>query len=496
MLANIAFKIFLILFNLGSTLSILQDDPMEKLQHRAAIIFLAIIIAYISRFILIRFMNRWMMSKSSKVDKTEFTESIIQEVVTKQKLSFELLNSDADLSAIVSHREVLVERAKKMMKLQYTTNLIIILAYIIAGVIHFNFDLYAPFAFPYFLFVLLLLIWTSMRQIGYKHQFTAYKDGLFDIVAPIWKFVFAVFQSKWCSFIAIAVFSLASFNGLLTLSVGEVLSAALLILAACFHGYMIYRLNMKARKQPNLTLLILRVFLIKRTSLFTFSQLAKFWKYFGSYFTVADPSFYKVYWKRNFKHTFPVVIIAIFLVYTQVENSGAAPFEGFIALMFFGAFLFIIFGIRNMKRNFVSSEDSLQKELSRLKQKPVKWDGTFKETPVSCYDNTWQMTVNTLVETSSVVLMDLRGFSEKNKGCEFEVNLLLNKIALKQILFIGYSDTIDLVKSTITREFETLDPASPNKNSNNHVATIFEVKAESKKEVQYIMDVLIHKAMG
>jgi hypothetical protein len=90
-------------------------------------------------------------------------------------------------------------------------------------------------------------------------------------------------------------------------------------------------------------------------------------------------------------------------------------FGPFIFLMIIGAIVFIIWSIRNMKRGFMQNESALHSELERLKRKPVKLDGTFKETPISCYDNTWQMTVETLIKTASVVLMDLRGFSEKTK---------------------------------------------------------------------------------
>jgi hypothetical protein len=437
-------------------------------------------------------MNRWMLSKSSKVENNANSIEPAQELDNNQKLSFEFLNSDSDFSNIAIHRKTQVERAKKIMKSQFFTDLLIILVYSVAG--YFIIDSHDPLYLSYFLFAILFLIWTTMGQIGYRHQITAYKDGIFDVIAPFWKFSFAVFQYKWKNLIAIALLLIALIEGVLNLSVGDFPKGITMLSAVGFNIYLLYHLNKKTQKQANLTLLILRVFLIKKTSLFTFSRLANYWKYFGSYFTVADPSFYKVFWKRNFKHSFPVFIIIIFLIYTQLENTDSEIFGPFIALMIIGAFVFIVWSIRGMKRNFVKNESALQKELARLKRKPLKLDGTFKETPISCYDNTWQMTVNTLIETASVVLMDLRGFSEKNKGCEFEVNLLLNKIALERILFIGYEGTIPLIKSTIERKFETLEASSPNKDNKNSVVTIFEVKNESNKETQYIMDILLNKA--
>tara|TARA_R110001583_G_scaffold13028_1_gene56888 strand:- start:2371 stop:3876 length:1506 start_codon:yes stop_codon:yes gene_type:complete len=500
MFSFISLKSFSLLFQFNLIFPIVINDPATGLGNRLFILLIAASIAYLSRFILIRFMNRWMLSKSSKVDKNIASEAQPQELKHSQKLSFECLNSDSDLSKVATNRKTLVVRAKKMMRSQYITDLLIILVYFIVGVFVyedflFNFEFDMPFAFPYFLYLVFFLIWTSLGQIGYRHQFTAYKNGVFDIIAPLWKFMFAVFQTKWKFLISIALLLIALTYGLFSVSVGDFPAGIGMLFAVGFHMFMVNKLRKKASKQPNLTLLILRVFLIKKTSLFTFSRLAKFWKHFGSYFTVSDPSFYKVYWKRIFKHSFPVVMVIIFLVYTQLENTGSAPFGPFIFLMVLGAIVFIILSIKSMKRNFVQNAGALQAELSRLKRKPVNLDGSFKETPLSCYDNTWQMTVETLVESTSVVLMDLRGFSEKNKGCEFEVNLLLNKIALDRILFIGYTDTISLIKSTIERKFETLDAASPNKGIKNPTATIFEVRTENNKETQYIIDILLNKTL-
>jgi predicted Holliday junction resolvase-like endonuclease len=468
-------------------------DASDKLGHRVFIIIIAAIIAYVTRFILIRFMNRWMMSKSSKVKKSTISEKPISELSNNQKLSFEMLNLDADISNCIPYRKKMVERTKKMMRIQFFTDLLIGLVYIIVG--YFVLDDGYPFYFSYFLFAILFLIWATMGYIGYRHQITAYKDGVFDVIAPLWNFIFAVFQFKWKNLLAIALFLMALIISVFDLSLSDFSKGIPMLLAVFFNIFLLYKLHKKAQKQTNLTVLILRVFLIKKTSLFTFSKLASYWKYFGSYFTVSDPSFYKVYWKRNFKRSFPVFIIITFLIYTQLENSAPGAFAPFIFLMVIGAIIFIIWSIRTMKRNFVKNESALQKELTRLKRKPVKLDGTFKETPISCYDNTWQMTVETLIKTASVVLMDLRGFSEKNKGCEFEVNLLLNKIALNQILFIGYEDTIPLIKETIEHKFETLETNSPNKDIKNPVATVFEIRNENNKETQYIMDILLNKAL-
>jgi hypothetical protein len=139
----------------------------------------------------------------------------------------------------------------------------------------FEWELDMPFALSYFLYLVFFLIWTTLGQIGFRHQFTAYKNGLFDVIAPLWKFIFAVFQTKWKFLISIALLLIALTAGIF-ISIMEFSTGIKLLIAVGFHIFMLYRLNTKAKNQPNLTLLILRVFLIKKTSLFTFSRLAKF----------------------------------------------------------------------------------------------------------------------------------------------------------------------------------------------------------------------------
>ncbi|TJY33370.1 hypothetical protein [Pontimicrobium aquaticum] len=473
------------------------QNPEIGLGNRFVIIIIAILIALFSRFILMKVMNRGMMSKSKKLKDSELGLQIA-EIQNSSSIKFTVLDSDSDFSDTSSNRQEMVNNAKKVMIQQFKLDILIVLVYAIAALV-----IYADYpldALQYFLYLTLFLIWTIMRFIGFRHQFKAYQEGLFKFISPIWKMVFVIFQTRWYMLLALIVLLstlLKSLSGFLFGDYGE---GVVFLIPIIFHLVTINRIRSKAKNRPNLKLLILRVFLISKTSMFTFSRLAKFWKHFGSYFTVADPSFYKVYWKRNFKHKFPVIIVFTFLIYTQLENSSidsgaGSPFGPFIFLMVIAAIVFIIYSRRRMKLNFVSDKEELNKDIEKLIKHPVKLDNTFKEKPMSCHDNTWKLTVNKLVTTANVVLMDLRGFSEKNKGCEFEVNLLLNTVSLDKILFIGYTSALPLIKDVIQRKFKTLEQESPNINITNPNAVIYEVKKESNKETQQILDLLISKAI-
>ena len=73
--------------------------------------------------------------------------------------------------------------------------------------------------------------------------------------------------------------------------------------------------------------------------------------------------------------------------------------------------------------------------------------------------------------------------------------MLLNKVKLDKILFIGYADAIPLINEVIKRKFETLESSSPNFDLKDPIATVFTVNDESNKEIQHIIDILIEKAM-
>ena len=481
----------------------LIQNPTLGLGNRVVIILSSIVMALISRFILMRYMNRLMLSKSKKSENTTDEANQNVELHNKSVIEFNMLDSHSDFSTIAQHREIMVSRAQKSMWQQFKLDILIVMVYAVAGFI-FYIDILVPEdiqrALSYALYVGLFLVWTIMRYVGFRHQFKAYQKGLFRLISPLWKVFFALFQSRWYMLLALVVLFSAFTRAFFALIVGMFPEGLVMLFAVVFHLVMIYRVRKKARTRPNLKLLILRVFLINKTSLFTFSRLAKFWQHFGTYFTVSDPSFYRVYWKRKFKHKFPVFIVLMFLLYTQLESASVdsqtgSPMLPFMFLLFMGSFVFIVYNIRRMKRNFVSHEKALDKDLVQLNKYPVKLDKTFKEKPVSCYDNTWKMTVDKLVTHANVVLMDLRGFSEKNKGCEYEVNLLLNNVSLDKILFLGYPKAIPLIKNVISKNFETLTVNSPNKKLNKLEASVFVVQKENNEETQHIIDVLIQKAM-
>ncbi len=84
-------------------------------------------------------------------------------------------------------------------------------------------------------------------------------------------------------------------------------------------------------------------------------------------------------------------------------------------------------------------------------------DGRFRTTKFFCQENTWHATLTRLLDHSDVVLMDLRGFGESNRGCLFELRELLSHELLPRTLFIAdHATNVALLEQTLRQQASDL----------------------------------------
>jgi hypothetical protein len=76
-------------------------------------------------------------------------------------------------------------------------------------------------------------------------------------------------------------------------------------------------------------------------------------------------------------------------------------------------------------------------------------DGRYRVNKVYCHQDSWQPALQGLLATTDVVLMDLRSFSDKNQGCLFELQQLVEQDRVRRTVFV-VDDTTD------TRLLETV----------------------------------------
>lgn len=483
------------------------EQVANGLAFRLAIIILSAIIAWLSRGLLLRRLNKLMKSESKKVAEFSVEKSLNREVVADQELNLVELNAKSDLPPSTRRSKTLLRQAKKAVNGVFVSNLIIGAVYLLISLVYLEFEVYqlsnavneSNFDFVvssikqiyfYKILVITFLLWNIMRFLGERNQLSAYGSGSLGILKSFLSFIFKLFHGFWCQAIGVILMVYTLFFALIYESV--------FALAVLFHLFLWYRIKKNGRKRTNVKLLILRVFFIKKTSIFTFKRLVKTWRHLGTYFTVADPSFFKLTWKQRFNYFFPFYIIAVFLIYTILTdpNKDSEPqiFVGFMILLVIGNIISVIKGGIKIKQNFMVSQADLNKRLEKLERFPTNFGGAFKESPVMCYENNWKIAVDGLINSADVVLMDLRGFSETNKGCAYEINVLFDNVPANQIVFVAYADAADLIRAVIKEQWAELSETSPNLNIKDPSTTLYTVSSETNKDVQRVLSLLLESA--
>ena len=189
-------------------------------------------------------------------------------------------------------------------------------------------------------------------------------------------------------------------------------------------GFRLVRTSAEKDAQA-LKLLVLRVFSLGTRSGRLFAGFTKLWRHLGSVQLIAGP---------------------------DLATSTVEPHE------------FLDFLAGRLQRRFITGPDTLEQRLGETEQRR-DIDGRFRITDFFCHDDTWQMVFNRLKNDSDVVLMDLRGFSQSNQGCVFEIKELLGGMRLRHIVFVVDRTTDERFLAQVFADtWGTVTNASPNWN--------------------------------
>jgi hypothetical protein len=88
-----------------------------------------------------------------------------------------------------------------------------------------------------------------------------------------------------------------------------------------------------------------------------------------------------------------------------------------------------------LAEQYVARPSEVAERIARLDLHPDP-DGRFRVNEVYCHDDTWRPALETLLEASDSVLMDLRSFSARNEGCIFELRQLLRRVRSDAIVLV------------------------------------------------------------
>jgi hypothetical protein len=124
---------------------------------------------------------------------------------------------------------------------------------------------------------------------------------------------------------------------------------------------------------------------------------------------------------------------------------------------------FLDFIAGKLARRFIDSGQTLDLRISQM-DLAADGDGRFRVAEFFCHDDTWKITLSRLADESDAVLMDLRGFSQANAGCVFEIHELFNLVPLERIVFvIDDSTDQEFMRRTMEQAWHQIKDRSPNR---------------------------------
>jgi len=139
----------------------------------------------------------------------------------------------------------------------------------------------------------------------------------------------------------------------------------------------------------------------------------------------------------------------------------------------------IQFWSRQLRQKFIANDVDLNSRLHTLDDGRDP-DLRYRINEFFCHNNTWQATVKALAQRSAVVLMDLRGFGTKNRGCEFELEMLFEDVPVSRVvLLVDRTTEIENLKQVLQSAWDKLPESSPNRALTEPVLHLFQVENRS-----------------
>ncbi len=228
-------------------------------------------------------------------------------------------------------------------------------------------------------------------------------------------------DAMWLMFGVVQSVTLA-FEGWAWVFTGVVAFAAYKVVTRL--GFALAGLGRPRRGTPSL--LLLRVFALGARSERLFDALAKRWLRAGDISLIAGPD----------------------LVTTTVEPHEFLDFVG-----------------GRLSRQFVRDEADLERRFAARALGPDP-DGRYRVNEFFCHADTWQAAMRRLAASADAVLMDLRSFSATNQGCQYELQQLLDIVALERVVFlIDESTDRGFLEHTLGLLWRSVSEDSPNRSA-------------------------------
>lgn len=467
------------------------------------ILVIVVITILIMRKLIDAKVKKQMNAMSSEQAQIESFKLEGKEIPAHKKLSFLELNADADLPEAVACREKFVKDAVQQFRSAYYNDLLAVVAYLIVFYLGTKILISNDFVIELESFLIIFAFFMTVRFLSFQKQFQAYyqDNSALAILGKLLPFTWkSLADPRWGPFLAFILMAATTYYTLANL--GNDIFNLILLLGVAIHYYLLSSYQEKLKKTPNIKLLVLRVFGMDKAAHFTFEGLISFWKHFGSFFTVADPSFLDSKIRQQdtifkiFIWGIPLAFVLGFTVFNPlVEKLEQIHVIVILISTIILAILFVRNKLKEVDSSFLQNKTHLHQRVEKLLDSPRKWSHSFKNMPILCHNDTWRIAVSEFVEISDVILMDLRGLSTSRGGCKEEVDYLFDAAPVSKVVFLVDQEALPLVEEMLKEQWAKLNEHSPNFKVDSPTATIYLAAKEDKKDIQGIMDVLFHTAI-
>ena len=154
------------------------------------------------------------------------------------------------------------------------------------------------------------------------------------------------------------------------------------------------------------------------------------------------------------------------------------------------------FIVRRADAQFLKTQQDVTDRLERLRSE-LEGDGRFPVNEIHCYTDTWQSAVSQLARKADAVLMDLREFSRRNRGCVFELTELVRRVPLGRVVLLADRTTdMTAVDEVAHAAWAALSVESPNSNEPRPELKILDCDERRDRNEQALFVLLLEAAVA
>jgi len=133
----------------------------------------------------------------------------------------------------------------------------------------------------------------------------------------------------------------------------------------------------------------------------------------------------------------------------------------------------------------VKTPEELAERVRAFERAPNRM-AMYPHNSLLCNDTVWKLALDTLLDKSDVVLMDLRGFSPVNRGATYELGHLIDRFPTARLLLLADETTdMQFLTESLRLAWESMAAGSPNRRASSAPVRVFHLPRAVGQEGQF-----------